>query len=43
MWDLKRFVLFANAYHELGAENRPKGNKVVLRIEWILPERKEEQ
>jgi hypothetical protein len=40
MWDLKRFVLYANAYHELGAENRPEGNKVVLRIEWILAARK---
>jgi hypothetical protein len=40
MWDLKRFLLYVDAYHELGAENRPKGNKVVLRIEWILPEKK---
>jgi hypothetical protein len=40
VWDLKRILLYADAYHELGAENRPKGNKVVLRIEWIQPERK---
>jgi len=40
VWDLKRILLYANAYHELGAENRPMGNKIVLRIEWILPERK---
>jgi hypothetical protein len=40
VWDLKRILLYADAYHELGAENRPKGNKVVLRIEWILSERK---
>jgi hypothetical protein len=40
MWDLKRFVLYANGYHEIGSENRPAGNKVVLRIEWTLPEKK---
>ena len=27
VWDLKRFLLYASAYHELGAENRPKGNR----------------
>jgi hypothetical protein len=25
----------ANAYHEFGAENRPAGNKIVLRVQWI--------
>ena len=40
MWDMNRFVLYVNAYHELGAENRPEGHKVALRIEWILPEAK---
>ena len=36
MWNLGRCLLYANAYHELGAENRPEGNKLVLRIQWIF-------
>jgi hypothetical protein len=36
VWASKRFLLYANAYHELGAENRPEGNKIVLRIQWIV-------
>jgi hypothetical protein len=36
VWASKRYLLYANAYHEFGAENRPEGNKVVLRIQWIL-------
>jgi hypothetical protein len=36
VWAKKRFLLYANAYHEFGAENRPEGNKIVLRIQWIL-------
>jgi hypothetical protein len=39
VWDLGQFMLFANAYHELGVVNRPKGEKLVLRISW-LPGRK---
>jgi hypothetical protein len=36
MWHSGRCFLYANAYHELGAENRPQGERVVLRMEWIL-------
>jgi hypothetical protein len=36
VWATKRFLLYANAYHEFGAENRPQGNKIVLRLQWIL-------
>jgi hypothetical protein len=36
VWNLGRCLLYANAYHELGAENRPEGNKIVLRVQWIL-------
>ena len=36
VWAKKRFLLYANAYHEFGVENRPEGNKIVLRIQWIL-------
>ena len=39
LWDMGRWILFANAYHEVGALNRPEGNKVVLRLQW-LPSRK---
>ena len=35
VWAMKRIQFYANAYHELGAENRPAGNKIVLRIQWI--------
>lgn len=41
MWDLGHFMLYANFYHELGAINRPEGNKLVLRVEWV-PGRKAE-
>ena len=36
VWASKRYLLYANAYHEFDAENRPEGNKIVLRIQWIL-------
>jgi hypothetical protein len=39
MWDLGPFMLYANGYHEVGAENRPAGNRLVLRVSWI-PRRK---
>lgn len=35
MWSLEHFNLYANFYHELGAVNRPEGNKLVLRIQWL--------
>jgi hypothetical protein len=36
VWNLGRYLLYANAYHELGAKNRPEGNKIVLRMQWIF-------
>lgn len=36
VWNLRRYLLYANVYHEFGAENRPEGNKLVLRIQWIV-------
>lgn len=35
LWDREKYLLYANFYHELGAENRPEGNKLVLRLQWI--------
>ncbi len=35
LWDMGHWLLFANAYHEVGALNRPEGNKVVLRLQWL--------
>jgi hypothetical protein len=35
MWDVGHFNLYTNVYHELGAVNRPEGNKVVLRVQWV--------
>ncbi len=40
LWDLGHWLLFANAHQEVGALNRPEGNKVVLRLQW-LPSRKD--
>jgi hypothetical protein len=34
--NLGRVLLYANAYHEVGAENRPEGDKLVLRVQWIF-------
>jgi hypothetical protein len=36
VWNRGAFSLYANAYHEFGAENRPVGNKIVLRTEWVF-------
>jgi hypothetical protein len=36
VWDLGWCLLYANAYQEFGAENRPEGNKIVLRVQWIV-------
>ena len=33
--NLGHWLLYANGYHEVGAENRPEGNKLVLRVQWI--------
>jgi hypothetical protein len=36
VWNLPHLFLFANAYHEVGVVSRPKGNKMVLRVVWVL-------
>jgi hypothetical protein len=35
VWDRGQYLLYANGYHEFGALNRPEGNKLVLRVQWI--------
>ncbi len=35
VWDRGQWIFYANGYHELGALNRPEGNKLVLRVQWI--------
>jgi len=35
LWDRGQYLLYANGYHEIGALNRPEGNKLVLRVQWI--------
>jgi hypothetical protein len=35
MRDLGHFILYTNFYHELGAVNRPEGNKLALRVQWL--------
>jgi hypothetical protein len=35
VWDRGQYLLFANGYHEVGALNRPEGNKLVLRVQWV--------
>ena len=35
VWDRGRYVFFVNYYHEVGAVNRPEGDKLVLRMQWI--------
>ena len=36
VWDLGRCLLYANAYREFNAQNRPEGRKIVLRVQWIV-------
>jgi hypothetical protein len=33
VWNSGKWFFYANGYHEFGAENRPEGNKLVLRVE----------
>ena len=35
VWDRGQYLLYANGYHEVGALNRPEGNKLVLRVQWV--------
>jgi hypothetical protein len=36
VWNQGNWFLYVNGYHELGAENRPAGNKLVLRVEKVF-------
>jgi hypothetical protein len=36
VWKSGKWFFYANAYHELGAKNRPEGAKLVLRMEKIF-------
>jgi hypothetical protein len=36
VWTLSPVLLYANFYHEVGAVNRPEGNKLVLRVQWLV-------
>jgi hypothetical protein len=36
VWNSGKWFFYANGYHELGAENRPEGNKLVLRVEKVF-------
>ena len=35
VWDRGAYLFYVNGYHEVGALNRPEGNKLVLRVQWI--------
>lgn len=35
VWDRGRYLFYVNTYHEVGAENRSAGNRLVLRVEWL--------
>ena len=35
VWDRGQYLLYVNGYHEVGALNRPQGNKLVLRVQWV--------
>ena len=36
VWDRGKYLFYVNGYHEFSAENRPQGNRLVLRVQWIL-------
>jgi hypothetical protein len=36
VWNSGKWFFYANGYHELGVANRPKGDKLVLRVEKIF-------
>ena len=35
VWDRGQYLFYINGYHEVGALNRPEGNKLVLRVQWV--------
>ncbi len=35
VWDRGQYLFYINGYHEVGTLNRPEGNKLVLRVQWI--------
>jgi hypothetical protein len=36
VWNSGKWFFYANGYHELGAKNRPEGDKIVFRVEKIF-------
>jgi len=40
VWNHGEWSFYVNGYHEFGAENRPTGNKVVLRLERVFGNKK---
>jgi hypothetical protein len=36
VWNSGKWFFYANGYHELGARNRPEGDKIVFRVEKIF-------
>jgi hypothetical protein len=40
VWNRGEWSLYVNGYHEFGSENRPTGNKVVLRLEKVFAKEK---
>jgi hypothetical protein len=36
VWNSGKWFFYVNSYHELGAKNRPEGNKLVLRVEKVF-------
>lgn len=36
VWNSGKWFFYANSYHEFGVENRPEGNKLVLRVEKVF-------
>ncbi len=35
VWDRGQYLFYVNGYHEIDALNRPQGNKLVLRMQWV--------
>jgi hypothetical protein len=36
LWNSGKWFFYVNGYHEFGVEDRPQGNKLVLRIERVF-------
>ncbi len=40
LWTRGHYAFYANAYHEVGAQNRSNGNRLILRVQIILGKKK---